>query len=280
MTGGDLHLHTTHSDSSASVSKVLAYAASAGLAAVAITDHDTMAGVAEAEHLGKKLGIRVIPGVELTTRDTLRDRPVHLLCYLPENQEYLQGFCKKTRASRTRQKIGMLALLKAKYPIRPEDVFENALGSGTIYECHIMKTLADMGYTSTVIGPLMGELISRTGSCYVPSDYPDVMKGLSVIHEAGGLAVVAHPGQFESMELVESLAKTGAIDGVEVNHPRNTEAVRKRLRTIAEEWGLLITGGSDFHGSYAMEPHPVGYCACEDEDVKRLIARADAAHSS
>ncbi len=276
MAGADLHLHTTHSDGSVDVPKALAFASRAGLSAVAITDHDTMAGVPEAELLGKKLGIRVIPGVELTTRDTQRGRPVHLLCYLPRDPERLQRFCGKTLACRIQQKKQMIALLEAKYPIRLQDVLENAVGSGAIYECHIMKALADMGYTATVVGPLMRELISKSGSCYVPSQYPDVMDALSAIRDAGGISVVAHPGQFNSLELVESLAKAGALDGVEICHPRNSEAVRGCLSALAEKYGLLITGGSDFHGCYAMEPHPVGSYVCAEADVERLLARVGA----
>lgn len=272
----DLHTHTVLSDASRTVGQVMAYAQAIGLRYLAVTDHDTLAGTGEALELGEKYGIRVIPGTEISTRDENTGRTVHMLCYRPRDREGLQAFLDITLKNRRRQKLAMAAKVQEIYPLlTPEMVEEYARNSRSIYECHIMQPLCDLGYTNTAIGTLMSELISSKGSCYVPGKYPTTKEAARAVRECGGIAVVAHAEQFDSFDLIEEYARQGWIQGVEVNHPRNSEKSRKRLRETAEKYGLLVTGGSDYHGQYARQPHPLGACGCTQEEARRLAEYDD-----
>ncbi len=266
----DLHIHSTHSDGSMSIDDIVFYAKRIGLNTIAITDHDTMAGTAAAVSLGTNVGLQVIPGVEITTRDFVRNRPVHVLCYLPKNPEILQDFLNITLKNRAEQKIGMIEKIMKLYPVTIEHIQRYSNRSQSIYESHIMQALADLGYTNVAIGSLMEELISAKGTCYVPSKYPSVQEALEMIRKAGGIAVMAHPGQFHSLELLEELAESKLIQGAEYNHPRNTEEDKKKIFSIANKYGLLLTGGTDFHGEYAKQPYPLGSFLCSETAVQNL----------
>ena len=267
----DLHVHTVLSDASRTVRQVMDYARQIGLKYIAVTDHDTLEGTKEAMELGEKYGIRVIPGTEISTRDENTGRTVHMLCYRPEDQEGLQSFLNVTLENRRQQKLAIAANVQKKYPlVTPRLVEEYARQSRSIYECHIMQILCDLGYTSTAIGSLMSSLISSRGSCFVPGKYPTTREAARAVRECGGIAVVAHAEQFDSFALVEEYAARGWIRGVEVNHPRNGTEARQRLRRIAENYGLLVTGGSDFHGQYAKNPQPLGSCGCRETEARQL----------
>lgn len=268
----DLHVHTTCSDASRSVLQVMEYAKMIGLTHIAVTDHDTMKGVDLAQKLGREMGIRVIPGVEITTRDEETGRSVHMLCYLPKDREKLEVFLKKTLKNRREQKLEMAEKIQKLYPcLTPQLVESYAKDSASIHECHIMQPLCDLGYTNTAIGTLMESLISSKGSCYVPSRYPATEEAAQVIRKAGGIAVVAHAQQFDSFGLIERYAKKHLIQGVEVWHPRNDDTSRERLIALAETYALLKTGGSDYHGQYARNPKPLGCCGCTEAEVSALL---------
>lgn len=267
----DLHIHSVHSDGSLLVEDIVFYAKRAGLEAIAITDHDTMAGVETAIREGEKVGIRVIPGVEITTRDGSTGRPVHLLCYYPKKHRVLQTFLETTLRNRTLQKLEMIKKVQKFYPVTLEHIRRYADHSEAIYECHIMQALADLGYTNLVIGPLMDSLLSPKGSCYAPSKYPDVLTALDMIRKAGGIAVLAHPGDFDSLGLLEKLASEKLIQGVEYSHPRNTPKDQNKILEIAKKYNLILTGGTDFHGLYSKKPNPIGSFCCPSDGVERLI---------
>lgn len=268
----DLHVHTTYSDASRNVREVMEYAKMIGLKYIAITDHDTMAGVEEAEYLGEALGVKVIPGVEISSRDEETGRSVHVLCYNPQDCKLLESFLKKTRERRQEQKLKMVDKIREIYPLLNREVVKKyAENSKSIYECHIMQPLCDMGYTNTAVGELMVSLISSKGSCFVPSRYPKTKEVINLIRHVGGVAVIAHAQQFNSFELIERYARENLIRGVEVWHPRNDEESRQRLLMIAKRYKLLLTGGSDYHGQYARNPKPLGFCGCSINDAERII---------
>ena len=250
----DLHIHTVNSDGSMSVKDVIYYAKKTGLKTIAISDHDTMRGVDEATLAGEQLGIRVIPAVETTVTDTKRNRPVHVLCYFPKNKELLTRFLQSTLDSRREQKLEMIQKIQKIYPLLELDhIFRYAKDSQSIYESHIMQSLCDLGYTNTAIGSFMEVLISKKGSCYVPSRYPTIDELLEVLKEVKAVVVIAHPEEFNSFELAKELAKEGKIDGLEYDHPRNGSEARKIIKEIAQEYHLILTGGTDFHGQYAKK---------------------------
>lgn len=268
---GDLHCHSICSDGSSTSAAIVDYASRLGLTHLALTDHDTMAGVQGIALEAQSKGIHIIPGVECTATDFSRGRSVHMLCYLPQKADQLQSFLNVTLDRRRIAKLAMADKLAKLYPLTRSDVLRASAKSASIYEVHLMAPLAQMGYTPTVCGALMKELIGKNGSCYVPIQYPDVLEMVDVIRSVGGKAVLAHPGQFDSLELAKELAAKGLLSGIECYHPRNSESVTEKALAICRRYHLLVTGGSDFHGMYSTRPHPLGSCTTCEEQLKRLL---------
>ncbi len=272
---GDLHCHTRLSDGSSTIDDLVFYAKRGGLDFVAITDHDTMAGATRAAVLGKRYGIKVVPGAELSAYDTARKRRVHILCYLPQKPERLLGICTKVIESRTLAGQEMLKRVMRYYPVTPEHVSRYSAGSKALYKAHIMNAIIDLGYSDRIYGPLYDDLFdSWQGSCYVEVTYPDVRHVLDVVHSAGGLAVLAHPAEYDSFDLLEELCGKNLLEGVECSHPRCSPQDQQRITEIADHYGLIKTGGTDFHGFYARDPHPLGSFLTQPEEIDKLYKLA------
>lgn len=222
--------------------------------------------------IGERLGIQVIPGVEFSTYDTKRNRKAHILCYLPEYPDRLEGLCKKTSASRKR--AGQLMILKAaqRFPITPEFVIRCASGSTNIFKQHIMHALVDCGYADSIFGELFHELFSpeSENNILYKAEYPEPQAVIEAIHEADGIAVLAHPGQYDSFELLDELIELG-LDGVEVWHPSNTPEQVEYLEKKAKQKKLLMTGGSDFHGMYNATKRKIGDYTTPQENFEQLL---------
>lgn len=267
----DLHNHSYLSDGALSVKDIIFYSKNIGLDCISITDHDTLAGVISAYAFGEKVGITIVPGVEISTFDYKTNRSVHMLCYFPKDMFKLQGFLNKILINREKAKREMAQMLMKEYPITMEHIQRYSIKSESMYETHIMQPLSDLGYTKTAIGELYKELLSKHGKYYVQISYPSVYEVLEIIKEVQGIAVMAHPGQFDSLELLEKLAKEKMLQGVEYNHPRNSEEVKKQIKYIAEKYDLIMTGGTDFHGYYSNKPYPIGSYLCPEGQAERLI---------
>lgn len=276
---GDLHCHTKFSDGTVGIEDLIALAKASGLSAVAVTDHDTMAGAHRACVVGKRQGIRVIPGVELSAFDYKRARKVHLLCYLADAPDRLEGLCRKTKECRKRAGQLMAQEVMKKYPVPAQMILAHASGSSNIYKQHIMHALMDCGFTTAIFGPLFEQLFGKTGSCTVEKEYPDVFEVLRLIQEAGGIGVLAHPELYDSFDVMQELASLG-LDGVEVWHPRQSAEGSKRAEAFALSHGLLMTGGSDFHGMYNAVSTPLGTAVTPDEQLERLLAYKQSKRSS
>lgn len=267
----DLHCHSYYSDGSESIESIIKQARYADLDYIAITDHDTMGGVHEAKALGNRYNIPVIAGVECSSLDTQRSRSVHVLCYNPKDILTLQRFIDHTVESRNRQRTQMIEKVRELYPVELSEVLEKKGRSPSIFECHIMQVIASKGYTNSVCGMMMKELLSPKGRCYVKSDYADVRETVRVARDCGAVVVIAHPQEYDSFDLIDELSDKRLIDGVEVFHPRNNDASRKRLLDVAEKHNLIVTGGSDFHGCYSFTPHPIGYCTTDAANLNRIL---------
>ena len=267
---GDLHCHSVHSDGSATTEQIIEFARRLGLTHIALTDHDTMDGVATITRQGAAVGISVIPGVECSCVDPASERSAHLLCYAPACPAELQAFLNPTLARRREAKLEMARKLQALYPIREEDVLRLSRHSASIHEPHLIQALADMGYTAAVFGDLMKRLIGKRGSCYVPVAYPDVWQTARAIREAGGVTVLAHPGQYGCVDLARELCESGLLNGIECYHPRNDAATTAACERLADRYALIRTGGSDFHGAYAWHPHPLGSYTADVAALTRL----------
>ena len=214
-----------------------------------------------------------IPAVEFSATDGKRKAKVHILCYLPDTPERLEGLCKSNSEKRKRAARIMVAKVANKFPVTPELIMKCATGSTNIYKQHIMQALMECGYTTTIFGDLYNMLFSKESRINVlmESTYPEPAEIIEAIHEAGGIAVLAHPGFYDNFELLEELIPLG-LDGVEVWHPENTPEQQELLISIAKKNDLLMTGGSDFHGAYNAYPIKLGEYGPDEDQVAKLLS--------
>lgn len=268
----DLHCHTKLSDGSLGIEDVISQAKRMNIDFLSITDHDTMSSFSRADILGERHGVKILHGVELSAWDKKRNSKVHILCYAPKKPDRLEVLCLKSCEIRKACSKEMIEKVMEKYPITLESILKHTTSSKSIFKQHIMRALIDYGYALEFYGELDKELFNpQTGSCYVEREYPDVNAVLDLIHSARGVAVMAHPAQYDNIELLEELAKAGKIDGVEVNHYSANENYRSELRSIAEKYELIQTGGSDFHGLYNAVPTHLGSESTTKENLDRII---------
>lgn len=270
----DLHCHTKISDGSMGIDDLIAMAKRRGVTTLSVTDHDTTAGATRAVIIGKRQGLNIIHGVELSTADPARDGKAHLLCYMCDTPDRLEGLCRQIGERRKKAANDMVRRVMRYYPITPEMVVRCATGSTNFYKQHIMHALMDAGYADSIFGDVYKKLFGSEGCARVEIEYPDVRDVLELVHSAGGVAVLAHPYLYKNEELLEELTELG-LDGVEVWHPSHSEEQRAQLMDYATQHGLLMTGGSDFHGMYTRTTRALASTACPDEHVKALLAYKD-----
>lgn len=135
-----------------------------------------------------------------------------------------------------------------------------------------MNALMDLGYCAEIYGDLFNELFSpQDGSCYADFTRPNVYDVLQLVHDAQGIAILAHPPTYDSMDFMIKAAKDHLIDGVELWHPEIGEEDAKVIAETAKEYGLLVTGGSDFHGMYRSSPTPIGACTTPEYALDALL---------
>lgn len=268
----DLHCHTKLSDGSLGIEDVISQAKRTGIEWLSITDHDTMASFSRAQVLGEREGVKILRGVELSAWDKERCSKVHILCYNPVKPDRLEGLCMKSCEIRRETSKEMIEKVMAKFPITMESILKYTTSAKSIFKQHIMRALIDYGYALEFYGDLDRELFNpKAGCCYVERAYPDVNFVVDLIHTAGGAAVMAHPAQYDNMELLVELAEKGKIDGVEIGHYSADENYRRELSKIAEKYDLITTGGSDFHGLYNAVPTHLGSESASVKSVERIL---------
>ena len=273
----DLHCHTTISDGSLGISDIIRQADRNDVRCIAITDHDSLASLSRSSILGQRYNVTVIPAVEFSAFDNARGKKVHILCYMPRKPDRLEGLC--IRTSEGRMKLGKSLAMKVleKYPITLESILRYSAGSKAIYKCHIMHALMDYGYTTELYGSVYDEIFdTNDGLCaaQVQSEadfYPDVRFVLTMIKAAGGISVMAHPKVFESLDLLEELAKEKAIDAAAVWHSSADEKFRREVSEISEKYNLIQTGGSDFHEFYNHYAIQIGSLTTPEEQLQKII---------
>jgi predicted metal-dependent phosphoesterase TrpH len=263
----DLHMHSTASDGSVAPADVVAAAQRAGLVAIALTDHDTVDGVVEAQHAGDLLGVRVVAGVELSAIDDGDE--IHILGLHLTHPEHIASALdelKETRRERARTTVERLNALGI--PVTLDAVFA-AAGEGAVGRPHVAKALVAGGWARDFREAFDRWLGTGKPAC-VEKRTVTFEEAARLIHEAGGISVYAHPGGDASRAVLEELASLG-LDSVEVLHPSHTPDEIVRLATLTDELGLLPSGGSDWHG--AAE----GYRALGSMKVREeWLARQDA----
>jgi predicted metal-dependent phosphoesterase TrpH len=259
----DLHIHSDWSDGSLSIPQIVKTAKALGLAAIAITDHDTIAGWEEAHREGTAAGIKIIPGIEVSAFDPGSGRKVHILGYRITDRETAETACRPWLEERRRANLQALSLIRAAgYPLEESDLSPYTGKSGVPYRQHIMHALADRGYTTAIYSPLYKKLFSPGGTAVVKCPYMSAEEAVRLIRDCGGLAVLAHPFQYDSLGLLPCLAAWG-LSGIECWHHTQTPERQRQVREQAKQHGLFLTGGSDFHGLYSEQPVPIGAIGTE-----------------
>ena len=244
----DLQLHSSASDGSDRPSRVVERAAAIGLATIALTDHDTMEGVPEAAAAASSLGIELIPACELSTLDG--ERQVDVLAYgvAPDDAEFAVVLG-RLRGGRMGRAWGMVQCLnQLGHHVSWQRVQEIA-GGENIGRPHVARAMVEAGVVPDMKSAFTAEFIADGGRCYVQRVKITPAQAIASIHAAGGVAVAAHPGRTRlTDDDVDRLAGAG-LDGLEVFYPRHRPAHTSRFERLAIERGMLITGGSDDHGS-------------------------------
>ncbi|MFH1699026.1 MAG: PHP domain-containing protein [Candidatus Zixiibacteriota bacterium] len=240
----DLHIHTDHSDGRQSSVEAVKSGLSLGLKAIAITDHDAVSGVVEAIDYAAGKEIEVISGIELSASKT--DDDIHILGYLfrTDDEGLLEAIdrFRKIRFDRGKKMVERLGNLGIK--VDYDEVVELA-GKAPIGRPHVAEVMAQRGVVSSY-DEAFRDYLTLNGPVYVPKAKLTPREAIELIHNAGGVAVMAHPGLTNEDDLIEEMVSWG-LDGIEIYHPTHRPAKRKKYRKLAERLGLFCTGGSDSH---------------------------------
>ncbi|TQR20571.1 PHP domain-containing protein [Psychrobacillus vulpis] len=250
----DLHVHSSYSDGSESVETVMKLARERGVTQISFVDHDTVKGLSEVRKLSEKYRIEVIPGIEISAYDFKRGRKVHVLGYNYHSDAVnIQSICDELLKRRQAHSIWQIEqIIAAGYNLDVEEIMKTAKPSETIYKQHIMHHLTEEAYASIEYKSLYKILFKGNGVASGDIHYIDAFDAVKAIVADGGLAVVAHPGQLDSYDLIPELVALG-LGGIERNHLDHTAEDHQKVEALAEQYGLVMTGGTDFHGSYGTE---------------------------
>jgi 3',5'-nucleoside bisphosphate phosphatase len=268
----DLHVHSSASDGTDPPAEVIRRAAAAGLDIVALTDHDTVAGVAGAR-AALPPGLTLVPGMELSS--LLAERSVHMLGYLFDPDDPALSaeteLIRDDRTHRARAMVARLAALGA--PVTWEQVTRIADGA-VVGRPHIARAMAEAGVVATPADAFTAEWIGDGGRAHVGRYAPGPERAIALIRAAGGLPVLAHPrspGYEIGDEVIAALAAAG-LAGIEVFHPDHDYPERTRLTALARSLDLAATGGSDDHGSFNASG--LGSETTPPEEYERLLSKA------
>ena len=270
----DLHTHSTASDGTLSPERVIEAAARCGLAALALTDHDTIDGVRAARQAGDQAGIRVIAGVELSAFDD--EREVHVLALHLSHLEALEKRLAELRASRHIRAAKIVEKLNALgIPLTLDEVLKESNG-GAVGRPHVARALIARGVVADFRDAFM-RYLGNNGSAFVAKDRLSIQDAIAIAHEAGALAIWAHPSEGGRRERLELLVAAG-LDGIEIRHPSHSGEDIKRLQALTDFFGLVPSGGSDWHGAsdgprrLGMMNVPMEWLEKQDERVASLTS--------
>jgi 3',5'-nucleoside bisphosphate phosphatase len=270
----DLHTHSTASDGTLPPEGVIEAAERCGLTALALTDHDTIDGVPAAREAGERLGIRVIAGVELSAFQ--EDNEIHLLAmhvtHIASLETRLTGLRtgRYTRAQKIVEKLNTLGI-----PLTLDEVLLQSNG-GAVGRPHVARALIARGFVHD-FREAFTRYLGTAGTAFVARERLSIEDAISIAHEAGALAIWAHPGDGGRRERLEPLVAAG-LDGLEVRHPSHSAEDVKRLQALADFFGLVPSGGSDWHGApdgprrLGIMNVPVEWLERQDEKLASLGA--------
>ena len=268
----DLHLHTTASDGLCSPAKLVELAWHAGIRTMSVTDHDTVAAVAEMATLTREAGMAFVPGIEITSVYSGRD--VHMLGYFfdPDNAA-LGAFLERQRADRVRRLDAMIdKLCEMGKPVAREKVLASKQGGGSLGRPLIARALVKAGHASDM-RQAFDELIGEGKPAFVPRVGPSPSDVVEIVRNAGGVASVAHPGLLKRDDLIPALVDAG-LPALEAFHSEHDPETTEHYLDLARRYGLAVSGGSDYHGDPIRRRAAFGNIGLPREHFERLSARA------
>jgi len=268
----DLHMHTNHSDGYYSPLELITKVKEKNLTIISITDHDSTNAMEEAVTIGKDFGVEVIPGVELST--DIEDKEIHLLGYFVDihNSELIKylSFFREERYHRAKRIVRKLNILGM--DISLDDVLEIAKNSA-IGRPHVAFAMIKLGLVKDYYEAFQ-KYLRDNGPAYERKIHISPQSALKLINDAGGLSFIAHPGHIKESILM-TLINAG-IDGIEVTHPSHNEYQMKFYRGIVNQYCLLESGGSDFHGGQKGDEDNLGIYTLSQsrlDDMRQMLLR-------
>ncbi|MGM0471382.1 MAG: PHP domain-containing protein [Bacillota bacterium] len=244
----DLHLHTTFSDGNLTPTEVVERAEAIGLETIAITDHDTVEGISEAQLAAQNKDLKVLTGIELNTE--LEGSQIHMLGYCFDLQaQRLTNTLNRLRTARydrIKQMVDKLALIEG-IEIDFERVCQIA-GSSNLSRVHLARAIIEAGY-ATKVSEAFDKYIDQDSPAYVSRFKLTPQDAIKLIKSVGGVAILAHPGPLDRDDLIPDLIAAG-LDGIEVYHSEHDKVATRHYEKLALEYDLIKTGGSDCHGDY------------------------------
>ena len=256
-------MHSTASDGRFSPARVMEMAQRSGLELVALTDHDTVAGVPEAMARAKSLGLDVISGTEVSTRQLGNE--VHLLAYgFDPEHPGMVNFLQLQQQRRNDRALAFLERFRAEGLVSTDASLPDAPAGRSWARPHLASVLINHGAVSSM-EEAFARYLSPGCELFVEKPMPDGHEVMSVVHAAGGKVFLAHPGNHVSHAIVLSLIEAG-MDGIEVCHPSHDDILEEYYRGVARQFGLLMSGGSDFHGRPSRSEQGLGSRWFEPDD--------------
>ncbi|MBA1335507.1 MAG: putative metal-dependent phosphoesterases (PHP family) [Firmicutes bacterium] len=267
----DLHVHTNISDSDYSLEETMERARENGVRYLGIVDHDTTAGLKKAISIGEKYGVKVIPGIEISAYDFKRKQKIHILGYnFDLNAANIRKLCDPIIRRRHANCIWQIGnLVENGYSISLEEVKAKARNSTCIYKQHIMAVLMEKGYTDAIYSDLYTALFKNNGICAGDIEYVDAFKAVEAVKQDKGTAILAHPGQSGSFDIIEELREVD-LDGLELYHEDHCANDHKRIMEYAFKYNMILSGGSDFHGNYGGRTD-IGELSVPPEYVREFL---------
>jgi predicted metal-dependent phosphoesterase TrpH len=267
----DLHTHSTASDGSRAPAEVIREASRVGLAAIALTDHDTLGGIGEATLAGAELGIRVVPGVELSAVEG--DVETHILgLHLSDTRQMEVRLVELREMRRSRAQRIVTRLNELGVRVEFSAVLEQA-GGGAIGRPHVARAMIAEGW-AVDFRDAFERYLGNGKAAYVGKDRLPVTDAIDLIHRAGGLAVLAHPAHWGTRERIALYVDSG-MDGIEVRHPNHSSEDTLRLAALTAHFSLVPSGGSDWHGA-ADGPRTLGMMRVPAEWLSQQDGRVQA----
>ena len=269
----DMHIHSTASDGSYSPAELVDLAKQAGVCHMAITDHDSVAGVRSAYERGREIGVEVLYGIELTS--AYEGMLIDILGYLldidaPWFVDFLDDVYQK-RMERAEMMVSRL--VQAGYPLSWDQVLDISK-DGFVCGVHILHALYNNGFLQDFqeVWGRLGEFFGREGPAYVPSnmEFRSAGEVIRMIHDLGGVAVIAHPGRYQRQVNIRDLVYRYKLDGLEAFYSTYTAEQSRYYQQMARGLSIVTTGGSDFHGLYSKGDYRIGSVAMPEDTVLQL----------